>query len=204
MDRKRKRPAGRPPRSWGRARRAASKCLHGFGLLFALGCQDPITVTIDHVPAVLFEIEYSNYAFTPVWKGFYVDAMGVVWSYDRSDERPDPAGERHELTHDELMLKYSPRRERVRETPLTEIIGLFDMIPAAGRGRVTAPVTRCADAGVLSFRAFYFDMATQRYTPIVLRREGDVIQTNTSVEAGRIYTWLNALELVQHISGCEP
>jgi hypothetical protein len=165
-----------------------------------LGTEPEIT---DRAP-VLFEIEYVNYAFVPTWRGFYIDATGTLFSYDRSSERDAFPPDKAEFTHEELMQKYDPNRSRVRALPTADVQTASVLIPAAASGTLGPSQTRCADAGVLSFRAYIFDHTRQVFRTVVIRYEGDRAQANQSDAARQIFQYLDSLKLVQHINGCEP
>jgi hypothetical protein len=154
-------------------------------------------------PPVLFEIEYVNLGFTRVWRGHYVDATGNVFAYDRSQLGQAPP-QQTEFTHAELMEKFNVGRAHVRSVSTTELQPISLLIPAAAQATVPAPEVRCADAGVLSFRAFIFNHDAGVFRPVVIRTEGDLVQANPSDAAVQILRYLDGLGLAQHISGCEP
>jgi hypothetical protein len=154
-------------------------------------------------PPVLFEIEYVNLGFTRVWRGHYVDATGNVYAYDRSRLGQAP-GQQTDFTHAQLMDKYNVGRVHVRTLSTAELQPISLLIPAAAQAQLPAPEVRCADAGVLSFRAYIFDHQAAVFRPVAIRMEGDQVQANPSEAAGRILQYLDGLGLAQHIEGCEP
>jgi len=156
----------------------------------------------DEAP-VLLEIEYANWAWIPTWKGYYIDSGGALYSWDASDRDP-PSQQRSELTHAELMQKLTTKREKLRDLSKDELSDIANRIPAAAAGALTEPIGRCADAGTLVFRAYTFDSQRAVFKPVLLRSEGDLIRENTSGAARAIYEYLDDLDLVQHISGCQP
>lgn len=156
----------------------------------------------DEAP-VLLEIEYTNAAWVPEWNGYYIDSGGGLYSWN-ADDRDLGAYPREEYTHAELMQKVTTRRRKLRNLSTTKLQEIAELIPAAAKGTLTQPVTRCADAGVLVFRAYTFDSARGVFKPLMLRSEGDRIQENTSQAARQIYAYLNDLDLAEHIADCQP
>jgi len=155
-------------------------------------------------PPALFEIEYMNYATEPTWKGFYVDAEGKLYSYDRSavsDSMPTP---KDAYTHAELMEKFGVKRQLVRSISTDSLEDLVELVPEAAAGTITDPVDKCVDAGLLHFRAWIHKANTGKYEPVPLRTEGDQVQVNQSQAAQTLYEWLDELDLVTHIEDCQP
>lgn len=155
-------------------------------------------------PPALFEIEYMNYAYLPTWKGFYIDASGKLYSYDRSAVSDSMPAERSEYTHAELMEKFGVNRRLVRSISTASLQDMAELIPDAAGGSVTEPEDRCADAGILRFRAFIYKANTGKFEAVPLRMEGDRVQVNESEAAETLYEWLDDLKLVNHIESCQP
>lgn len=172
-------------------------------LLAAAGCRS-ISDPIDRNGTALFEIEYVNYAWVPTWKGFYIDSGGSVYSYDRSAVRDSYPPQKTEFTHDELMEKYAVKRAHVRELAINEVLQKFDLIGGAAAGSLSPPRSRCADAGVLSYRAYRYDFAKKRYVQVLLYEQGDRAQANLAAEGRQLFQWLDGLKLMQRFEGCEP
>lgn len=155
-------------------------------------------------PPVLFEIEYMNYAYVPTWKGFYIDASGKLYSYDRSaasDTMPQP---RNDYTHADLMEKFNVNRKLVRTISTDSLQDMAELIPAAAAGTVTPAADKCADAGILQFRAYIYKANTGRFEKVPIRMEGDQIQVNQAEAAGELFEWLDGMALVNHIEDCQP
>ena len=172
-------------------------------LLGVSGCAAATGPDFQDEAPVLLEIEYTNLAWRPVWNGYYIDAGGTLYSWNASGRDPEAAG-RDEFTHAELMQKLTARRKRVRSLDENELKAVANLIPAAAAAAVSPQEFRCADAGVLVYRAYTFDSTRGVFRPVLLRSEGDRIQQNTSQAARQIYAYLHGLEVMQPISGCQP
>ncbi|MFQ5568689.1 MAG: hypothetical protein ACE5G0_03380 [Rhodothermales bacterium] len=145
------------------------------------------------VQTILFEVEYVNFAWVPTWQGLYIDRQGSVYRYDLSDEDTMPVP-RETYTEEELLEKYSHHKERIGQVDAEVLATHYALIRAAGEGALSEPVYRCADAGVVAFRAFRYDATTEHYTPVLLQQEGDVAQANRSASAQALVSWLRTVD----------
>jgi hypothetical protein len=150
----------------------------------------------------LFEVEYVNYAWTFIWKGFHVDRDGGVRSYQLGTPWPH-AGDAS-FSPETLNEKYAEAPESVSTVALDELGRRVASIPAAAAGPLADPVQRCADAGTVTFTAWIFDSGTKRYQPVLLRMNGDVARENRATAANELYAWLATLVPGFGLGGCEP
>jgi len=173
-------------------------------LAAAAACSDSATGLGD-IPddqEFLFEVEYVNYAWGFVWKGFHVDRDGGVRTYQLGTTWPH-AGDAS-FSPEALTEKYDEQRERISTVALDELRERVASIPDAAAGPLADPVQRCADAGTVTFTAWTFDSGTKRYAPVLLRMNGDVARENHSSAANALYGWLAALVPGFGLGGCEP
>lgn len=167
----------------------------------AAGCTQ--TTDLSESDRVLLEIEYINLAFTPRYFGFHVDGSGNVYRYDRNAR----AWERQDSTSHspgELSGKYSPVNNLQITRPVSEVRGLIPTIDAAAQGAFSQPKQQCADAGTLKYLAYTYSADTGRYTPVLLRVEGDFAQQNTSAAAQELIAYIRSLDLLEELLGCDP
>ena len=161
------------------------------------------TTGLDDAQRVVLEIEYINYAWTPQYFGFFVDASGRVFSYNRNGSAyPHQAST--EWTVRDLDDKFVPIRNQVSTRPAAEIQALDATIAAAASGSLSTPKTQCADAGTLTYRAYRWDGAAARYRAVPLRVEGDFAQQNTSQAAQTLIAYIRSLDLMDEMLGCDP
>lgn len=152
---------------------------------------------------VLLEIEYINYAWTPQFFGFFVDAFGDVYSYDR-EGAPWPHGEDRVITEEELDEKFSLKRTLVTTVDTAQIRQLGQRIGQINEGQLSAPKMMCADAGALTYRVYRYNAGSRTYEPVLLRVEGDYAQQNTSQAAQQLIDYVRSLNLLEELLGCDP
>ena len=163
------------------------------------------TETTD-IPAeerVVLEVEYINYAWTPQYFGFFVDASGRAYRYDRNGA-PYTKQEATSWSPEELADKFKPAKSLVVTRPASEVTALLPTIDAAASGGLSTPNVACADAGALTYRAYRYNPATGRYTAVPLRVEGDFAQQNTSQAAQQLIAYIRSLQLLEELLGCDP
>jgi hypothetical protein len=156
--------------------------------LSAASCTDPLTPPPDP-GAVLFEVEYANFAWGRSWNGFVVEADGNVYAYDLSATSGWPS-EDDDIPAAELNAKYAHGRRLVTAVPAVEAASRYARVADALAGSITAPQGVCADAGTLRYSALLHDESTGTYRRLLLHQRGDVARTNTSAAARELYRWL--------------
>ncbi len=152
---------------------------------------------------VLLEIEYVNYAWIPTYFGFFVDAGGDVYSYNR-EGTPWAHGEDRVVTEEELTEKFSLKRTLVASRDSVEVALVKSRISQVNVSQVTNEKLQCADAGLLTYRAYKYNAANRTYEPVLLRVEGDAAQENVSPAAQELIAYVRSLDLLEELLGCDP
>ena len=122
---------------------------------------------------VLIEIEYVNYAWTPQFFGFFVDASGDVSSYNR-EGAPWDHRDASAITEERLAEKFSLKRTLVTTRDTAELRTVATKVNQVNPGQLTEQKLVCADAGTLTYRAYKYNAGSRTYTPVLLRVEGDL------------------------------
>jgi hypothetical protein len=169
----------------------------------ALAACNDTTGPDEETGPILLEIEYINYAWTPQFFGFYVDASGDVYSYNR-EATPWSHGEDRTITEEQLNDKFSLKRVLVTTRDSTEVAVIANRIAEVNTNQVSQPSNQCADAGALTYRAYRYNPGNRTYQPVVLRVEGDFAHQNTSPAAQDLIAYIRSLGLIQELLGCDP
>jgi hypothetical protein len=168
------------------------------------GCSE---VTISPPPdasSPVFEVEARNTAWFPHWAGFYVDAGGNVYAWDRSDQ-PDAALAETVLTPGQLAQKYSAKRRLVRSLTAAEVMRRYDLVAPAANAGLADQQHACADAGIQTFSAWRYEEGDGRFHRVLLHQRGDLATTRRSDAARALWHWLD--ELTREgpaVPGCDP
>lgn len=172
--------------------------------LAGASCTEPLA-SPEH-GAVLFEVEYVNFAWGRSWHGFVVESDGKVYAYDLSDTSQwPPAEEEDHVPAPELEAKYAHQRRLVTAVSATEAASRYARVGDALAGTLTPPQGFCADAGTVRYSALLYDASTQTYRRLLLHQAGDIARTNTSPAARELYRWLAEVTLPgTDRSACDP
>jgi hypothetical protein len=161
-------------------------------------CGDGPTGTTDDIEQqYLFEVEHINMAWIPRWVGSVIERDGSVYAYDRS-EVGWPRTSSTLFAEDELRDKYSVARRLIGHVDADVLVRQFERIRGVGDD-FDETIRLCADAGVLTYRAWRYHSAEGLYEPLTLREEGDVGRRNTSDAAEALAEWLR--ELIPTLDG---
>jgi hypothetical protein len=169
----------------------------------ALAACNEATAPDADTGSVLLEIEYINYAWVPTYFGFYVDATGDVYSYDRQGT-PWQHGEDRTITEEQLIEKLSLKRTLVTTRDSMEVASIANRIAEVNTNQLSAEKIQCADAGALTYRAYKYNPGNRTYQPILLRVEGDLARQNTSQAAQELIAYIRSLDLLEELLGCDP
>ena len=170
-------------------------------LLLPLGGCATITSPVE-TEGTVFEVEYVNFAWVPTWRGFTIDSTGTIRSYDRKGKAWQPQNADNP-TSSELVAKYDNSHPAGTVDRAT-VIAMQQRAGSAATGPWSEPKYRCADAGTVTYSAWLYDAATDRFERVLLWREGDVAQLNQSTDGRAIAEWLRSLQLVPGFQGCQP
>lgn len=168
-----------------------------------VGACEETTAPEPNPSRVLLEIEYINYAWVATYAGFFIDAKGDIYSYDR-EGAPWPYGERQVLTEQQLNEKFEPKRTLVSSRNGEEVATVATRISQLNPDQLSARKGECADAGVLTYRAYKYNAAARTYEPVLLRAEGDLAQQNTSGAGQELIAYVRSLGLFNEMPGCDP
>ncbi len=141
---------------------------------------------------ILFEVCYSNFAWAPTLKGFYVNNNGQVITYEYDyDQVTWPAPQWHEeYTEWELMYRYNHNPRLCQTIPDYQLNVMYQLVEPASEGPISDTVFRCFDFGEIYSVAYIFDADNGVYQPVLLELAGDFAQKNFSPEAEQLVEWL--------------
>lgn len=124
--------------------------------------------------------------------GFYIDADGGVWRYQRN-EPWYPAELRSGVVREDDLLKKYQNAVRVGKVDADTLATMRDRIPAAARGRVSGEPLAFERSGKLDV-AYVYDSRLQRYSQVFLGGGGDWVARNDAPEARELLEWLRVVE----------
>jgi len=159
---------------------------------FLNGCTELTEVQTDAAYPLIFQSEYTNYAWGYNHNGWMMDHSGTVKRFQKTAPWvfPDSAGYVSEAN----MKKNLAACDSVLEYVSSEDLSKFTAKALAClNGPLTTPKNTMADAGE-HIQAFYlYETDKKRYKRVILSMTGDWSQENLSASTGEVVDWMKKI-----------
>ncbi len=169
--------------------------------------------TVPEPPAsqvVLFELDYTNFAWGARSEGYYVTRDGSLYRYSTglaSDVETNQLGtllrRRETMTLDEITAKYGTEPELQTTVPQDELYAMHALVTQARAGTLWIRGA-CSDAGESELIAWLYDEPTSIYSPVMLHVRGDTAVDNDAPAAAELTAWLTTLTGGTEDDFCAP
>ncbi len=160
-----------------------------------IGCEKSNSDPSPPSNPIVFQMDYINQAWGFVHSGWFMDNEGYIYSYDL-DETDNWAmilnGNIHEDSI-QLNFNYSTLSDSVEIDSLQFHHNLSMQLFGDS---LSPPETIIADAGIQNFYAYKYNSSCSCYESVVVKRYGDIIQTNTNPNAEQIYNWMKNIVVI--------
>lgn len=173
-----------------------TRLLHAAALFVLVGgCRTAQAGTAAPAQQQRFFCERSttNFAWSYIHRGIYVDADGGVFRFQHA--RGDQGLLRvhaDSMTEQALLARYAPGRRQVDTVPAAEVARRHAQAVEARGGTLTERRRRGADMGATVSRCWLPDSAGV-YREVVLRQRGDWESENRAPAAAQVSRWLDSL-----------
>jgi len=151
------------------------------------GCKKQ--TVINEKQAILFQVDYVNYAWGYQHNGFIIDNEGRVLTYKNPQEWIFP--------DKDLKLSGSQVHDNIEKChfsgktiPREELIKYARYIKNITSSKVTAPKNVAADAGSLEYICYQFSEIPDTYKGCIVKMEGDFTCENLNFFSKKVSTWL--------------
>jgi len=155
--------------------------------LFMIGCKK--NVVISKKQAILFQVDYENYAWGYQHSGFIIDSEGNILTYKNPQNWDFPDKDFH-LSESQVRSNLESCRntgKRISEEELKKYTGYIKNISSS---KVTALKNVAADAGSLEYICYQFSESTETYQGTLIKQEGDFTCENLNFFSKKVSTWL--------------
>lgn len=160
-------------------------------LLFVGGChhhggcvdpdEDPQPQTVGKV---LFEVNYTNFAWGYAHRGMYIDNTGRIYTYEWPMNGPNCKNDTGSaFTEAQLMEHFAPGSRFIGTVSSDTLAMMRSLMADASRGYFSDTTMTAADAGGTESRLYLYDASTKIYRPTALRLRGDYSFDNLSPSA---------------------
>ena len=161
-----------------------------FILLTALsitGCKK--NSVISEKQAILFQVEYINYAWGYTHSGFIINSEGNVLKY-KSPQNWNYADRDSNLTQSQVRENISNCISTGKKIPKAELQKYANYIKNISSSKVTALKNVAADAGSLEYVCYQFFANSGTYKSCLIKMEGDFTCENLNFYSKKVFMWL--------------
>jgi len=156
-------------------------------VLFITGCKK--NNVISEKQAILFQIEYINYAWGYQHNGFFIDSEGNVLTYKNPQKWNFP-DKNLNLSESQVNDNISYCLNSGKKIPREELLKYVNFIKNISSSKVTALKNVAADAGSLEYICYQFSENSGTYKGYLIKMEGDFTCENLNFYSKKVTTWL--------------
>jgi hypothetical protein len=151
------------------------------------GCKN--NVVINEKQAVLFQVDYVNYAKEYVHNGFIIDNQGRILTYSnpQSWNFPDKDFTLRENQVRENLGYCHKTGKKITKEELEKYAGHIKNISSSA---VTASKNIAADEGSIEYICYQFNEESGIYKGFLIKTEGDFTRENLNFFAKKLFSWL--------------
>jgi hypothetical protein len=155
--------------------------------LILISCRK--NVVINEKQAILFQVDYINYAWGYQHYGFIIDNEGKVLTYKNPQEWIFPDKD-FKLSGNQVHDNIEKCLFSGKIIPPDELIRYAGSIKNISSSKVTATKNVAADAGSLEYICYQFDELSDTYKGSLIKMEGDFTCENLNFYSKKVATWL--------------
>ena len=154
---------------------------------FITGCKK--NIVINESQAVLFQVEYINYAWGYQHNGFIIDNKGNILTYNNPENWnfPDKELNINESQMNENIGKCLISGKKVSAEELSKYAGYIKNIASS---KITALKNVAADEGSKQYICYQFSDKSRTYKGCLIKMEGDFTCENLNFFSKKVSIWL--------------
>jgi len=151
------------------------------------GCKK--NVVFDEKQAILFQVDYVNYAWGYKHNGFLVDNQGNILTYKNPQVWNFPDKD-FNLSENQVRDNIGNCLNTGKKIPKEELKKYANHIKNISSSKVTALKNVSADAGSIEYICYQFSEKTGIYKGTLIKMEGDFTCENLNFFTKKVTTWL--------------
>lgn len=158
-------------------------------MMFMNGCLEPEEFDTADAGKLIFQSEYTNYAWGYSHNGWMLDSTGVVRSFQKSAAWifPDSIGY---ISEADMKKNLAACDAVVTQVSKTEFSSYAEKATTCVNGTLTKPENKMADAGAHVWAFYLYDPTRKGYKRVILDMTGDWSQQNLASNAKEIVDWM--------------
>jgi hypothetical protein len=165
--------------------------LFAFLILFIPGCKK--NYVISEKQAILFQLEYVNYAWGYQHHGFILDSDGNVLTYKNPESWNFPDND-FSISESQVAENIALCTQTGKKIDKEELQKYTNYIKNIALSKVTAKKNVAADAGSLEFICYQFSENTGMYKGYIIKMEGDFTCENLNFFSKKVVAWMRDID----------
>jgi hypothetical protein len=146
----------------------------------------------DHIPPVVFQYEYYNYAWGYRHHGFLIDSDGHILGFSQPKKwiTPDSTGM---MSKADLEYNLDQTDTLCGKVSVDKLDREFSKIKDIRHGEIVDNGLAMADAGTGTLSAWYWNDKARKYKSVFLISNGDLDKVNTHPDVKELVNWLKKI-----------
>jgi hypothetical protein len=166
-------------------------CLKTFLILITVllisGCKK--NIVINGKQAILFQVDYVNYAWGYQHTGFIIDNTGNILTYKNPENWNFPDKDLN-LSESQVLSNLTSCTRTGKKISPGELKKNAGYIKNISSSKVTAMKNVAADAGSIEYLCFQFSEKSGTYKGTLIKMEGDFTCENLNFFSKKVAAWL--------------
>jgi len=156
-------------------------------VLLITGCKK--NNVINEKQAILFQVDYVNYAWGYQHTGFIIDNAGNILTYKNPQNWNFPDKELN-LSESQVHSNLESCIKTGKKISSEELKKNASYIKNISSSKITAMKNIAADAGSIEYLCFQFSENSQTYKGTLIKMEGDFTCENLNFYSKKVTAWL--------------
>jgi hypothetical protein len=156
-------------------------------ILFTAGCKK--NYFISEKQAILFQLDYINYAWGYQHNGYIIDYEGNVLTYN-NPETWNFSDNDLSISEDQVAENLAMCKPSGKIIPKAELLKYANYIKNISSSKVTAMKNVAADAGSLEFICYQYSESSGVYKGYLIKMEGDFTCENLNFYSKKTIIWM--------------
>jgi hypothetical protein len=156
-------------------------------VLLISGCKK--NIVINEKQAILFQVDYINYAWGYQHTGFIIDNTGNILTYKNPENWNFPDRDLN-LSESQVLSNLASCTRTGKKISAGELKKNAAYIKNISSSKVTAMKNVAADAGSIEYLCFQFSEKSGSYKGTLIKMEGDFTCENLNFYSKKVAAWL--------------
>jgi len=170
-------------------------CLKIFSILIAIlviwACKK--STAISDKQAILFQVDYINYAWGYQHTGFLIDNSGNILTYKNPQDWNFPDKDLN-ISESQVKANIESCQRTGNRVSAAELKKYTAYIKNISSSKITAMKNVAADAGNIEYICYQFSGNTGTYKGTLIKMEGDFTCENLNFFSKKVAAWLKSIQ----------